>query len=490
MKTNNEINKEILETLTKIREDSPELLKFADEMNVTIPTEENPVINEIALLEYNNSLLAMAAGYIRYPSKHILIIGAGFAGLTLARKLNNNTNYTITLIDKNNFHQFQPLLYQVALANLDASNISFPLRNIFKKSKNVRIRVTTVTHINTHSKEVETLNGTINYDYLVIATGAQTNYFGNTLLEEHVFSMKSTFEALQIRNTLLQLFENAVSATNTQAKIVLSVVIVGGGPTGVELSGALAEMKNDTLPFEYPELNFSEMKIYLIEGSANLLSAMSSASSKKSKEYLEEMGVTVMLNSIVKGYDGSQVILQDESSIDSAFVIWAAGVKGNLPNGINPDFIVKSNQIKTDYYHRVIASENVFALGDIAYMESEVNPKGLPQLASVAIDQSVNLANNFLLLADNKPIRPFKYINKGSMATVGRNKAVVDLAKPRLSFQGFFAWLIWMTLHLFLLISFKNRLIVFINWLYKYFTHRQSLALLFPKLVRNTRDEV
>jgi NADH dehydrogenase len=482
MKTSDEINKEILETLTKMREDHPELLKFADEMTVTIPTEETPVVDEKALKDYNNSLLAMSAGYNKSPSKHIVIIGAGFAGLTLARKLNNHPNYTITLIDKNNYHQFQPLLYQVAMANLDASNISFPLRNIFEYSKNLRIRISTVTNINVKYKQIETENGLISYDYLVIATGAITNYFGNDQLEQHVFSMKSTFEAIQIRNTLLQHFENAVTANNTQTKIILSVVIVGGGPTGVELSGALAEMKNDSLPFEYPELNFAEMKIYLIEGSENLLSSMSPTSSNKAKEYLENLGVTVMLNTIVKGYDGKQIILQDESLIDSSFVIWAAGVKGNIPDGLNPNFISKSNQIKTDSYHQVFGAENVFALGDIAYMESELNPKGLPQLASVAIDQSINLANNFLRLAENKPLSKFKYVNKGSMATVGRNKAVVDLAKPKLSFHGFFAWLIWMTLHLFLLISFKNRLIVFINWLYKYFTRRQSLALLFPQL--------
>ena len=482
MKTKEELNKKILETTVKIQENYPELSKFEDEMTITIPTEEKPEISPSTLKDYNDSLQDMAAKYAKYSKKHIVIIGAGFAGLKLARMLNNHPNYTITLIDKINYHQFQPLFYQVAMANLDASNISFPLRNIFQKSKNVTIRLANVTNINAEKNNLETTNGNFTYDYLVIATGATTNYFGNDLIEKKAFPMKSTLEALQIRNTLLQHFEDALTANLINTKKLLSIVIVGGGPTGVELSGALAEMKTDSLPLEYPELNFAEMKIYLLEGSSTLLSAMSEASSQKANEYLQKLGVTVMLNTIVKEYDGKEVLLQDGSIIESTFVIWAAGVKGNIPSGIHPDFISKSNQIKTDCYNRVIATENVFALGDVAFIESELHPKGYPQLASVAIDQSKNLANNFIQLAKNKKIVPFQYVNKGSMATVGRNKAVVDLAKPKLSFQGFFAWFIWMTLHLFLLIGFKNRLIVFINWIYKYITHRQSLSLLYPSL--------
>jgi NADH dehydrogenase len=300
--------------------------------------------------------------------------------------------------------------------------------------------------------------------------------------------MKSTWEALEIRNILLSHFEDAISANDSNINKRLSIIIVGGGPTGVELSGALAEMKTDTLPVEYPELDFAEMKIYLLEGSPKLLSAMSETSSLKALEYLQKLGVTVMLNTVVKEYNGNQVLLQDGSTIESTFVIWGAGVKGNIPHGIHPDFITKSNQIKTDNFNRVLGTENVFAIGDVARIENELHPKGYPQLASVAIDQSQNLANNFLRMIKNKPIVPYHYINKGSMATVGRNKAVVDLAKPNLSFHGFFAWFIWMTLHLFLLIGFKNRLIVFINWIYKYFTHRQSLALLFPAITSKPQE--
>ncbi|GEP51093.1 NADH dehydrogenase [Flavobacterium noncentrifugens] len=421
--------------------------------------------------------------------KHIIVIGAGFAGLKLARELNNHPAYRITFIDKNNFHQFQPLFYQVAVANLDASNISFPLRNIFEKSDNVRIRVQTVTRINCCSKTVETVAGSISYDYLVVATGAATNYFGNDTMEKLTFPMKSTWDALQIRNTLLQRFEDAVLSKTTDVESSLSIIIVGGGATGVELSGALAEMKLDSLPVEYPELDFQKMRIYLIEGSKSLLANMSAASSKMARIYLESMGVTVQTEMHVKQYDGKQVILQDGTAIDSEFVIWTAGVKGNMPEGISENLITKSHQIITDPCNRIMESQDIFAIGDIACMISDDYPRGYPQLASVAIDQAKHLADNFKRLAKAKQSRPFLYKAKGSMATVGRNKAVVDLQRPRWSFQGFFAWLVWMTLHLFLLTGFKNRLVVFINWAYKYMTHRQSLSLLFVGIVRNDKQE-
>lgn len=485
MKTEKELNNEILETTRNIQENFPELLKFMDEMPVTIPNKETPEITTKILQDYNDSLQALVKGYNKDSTKHIVIIGAGFAGLKVARMLNNHPHYKITLIDKNNHHQFQPLFYQVAMANLDASNISFPLRNIFEKSKNVRIRVETVTHIHCEANCIETEKEKFNYDYLVIATGATTNYFGNKAIQEKTFPMKSTFEAVQIRNSLLQHLEDAVSTNNAKS---LSVVIVGGGPTGVELSGALAEMKKDSLPFEYPELNFADMKIYLLEGSSRLLANMSAVSSKKAREYLTQLGVTVETNATVEDYDGQTLLLQDKTEIQSTFVIWAAGVKGTIPNGINTDLITKTNQLKTDLFNRVTTFNNIFAVGDISFIQTELHPKGFPQLASVAIDQAKNVANNFIRLAKQKSIQAFDYHNKGSMATIGRNKAVVDLAKPKLSFQGFFAWIIWMTLHLFLLIGFKNRLVVFINWMFKYFTHRQSLALLFTQLSTKRPD--
>lgn len=416
--------------------------------------------------------------------KYIVIIGAGFAGLKLARMLNNHEAYHIILIDKNNYHQFQPLFYQVAMANLDASNISFPLRSIFKNSKNVSIRVETVVNINADDSKVETNCNTYNYDYLVIATGATTNFFGNESIASHSFPMKSTWDALQIRNALFKLLEDAVSSKVINNKKSLSVVIVGGGATGVELSGALAEMKRFSLPSEYPDLDFLQMKIYLIEGTGKLLGNMSHASSKSAKKYLEDLGVIVITNTFVNEYNGDVLQLSDGKRINSTLVIWAAGVQGYMPKGLSFAQITKTNQLKTNLFHKVIGKENVFALGDISFIETKANPKGFPQMAGVAIDRAKNLANNFIRMAKDEEILPYKYINKGSMATVGRNKAVVDLAKPAISFHGFFAWFIWMSLHLFLLIGFKNKIVVFINWVYKYVTHHQSLSIFFEPIVR------
>ncbi|MBC7425242.1 MAG: NAD(P)/FAD-dependent oxidoreductase [Bacteroidia bacterium] len=417
--------------------------------------------------------------------KHIIVIGAGFGGLKFARKLNNTKEYTITLIDRNNFHQFQPLFYQVATAGLDASNISFPLRNIFRASKNVRIRVEEVTAISTIDKTITTPTDTLSYDYLVLATGATTNFFNNETIKAHSFPMKSTAQALQLRNQIIGNLEEASRKTNVEdIKKLLTIVIVGGGPTGVELSGALSEMRRDTLPKEYPEINFSNMVIYLLEGSPKLLGNMSQASSESALGYLNKMGVVVKTSTVVKDYIEGNVILQDGSNIGSHLVIWAAGVKGTMPEGLINASISKSNLLKVDEFNKVIGYEEVYAIGDIASMESKKYPRGFPQLANVAIDQAKNLADNFMNQIKGKKAEPFEYFNKGSMATIGRNKAVVDLAKPKLSFQGFFAWFIWMTLHLFLLIGFKNKIIVFINWIYKYITHNQSLSLWYSTLAR------
>jgi len=420
--------------------------------------------------------------------KHIVIIGAGFAGLKLARELNNNKHYKITLIDKNNYHQFQPLLYQVATANLDASNVSFPLRTIFKNSKNVSVRITELKSINMDNNSIETDSGTIEFDYLVIATGADTNYFGNDELSKNAFPMKSTLEALQLRNHIIQNFESAsICKDEEELKRLLTIVVVGGGPTGIELSGALAEIKHEKLPGEYPELNIDKVKILLLEGSPGLLSAMREPSSKRSEEYLKNMGVIVKTNTIVKSYDGNKVTLNTGETIPSALVIWAAGIKGNVPAGINQTILAPGNRIMVDQMNRVQGFTHIFTLGDLAYMKTESHPKALPQLASVAIDQAKNLAINFKNMVANKPLEPYHYINKGNMATVGKNKAVVDLEFPKWSLGGFFAWFIWMSLHLFLLIGFKNRIVVFIHWVYKYVMRTQSLSLLFEPLLRRRK---
>ena len=418
----------------------------------------------------------------------VVIIGGGFGGLRLARSLNNKKGIDVTLIDKFNFHQFQPLFYQVATAGLDASNISFPLRKAFHGSKNIHFRMTELKEVKPLENKVVTVAEEFEYDVLVLATGADTNFFGNKDLVENAFPMKSTVEALQLRHRLIQNFEEALTARdeNTLQKL-LTVVIVGGGPTGVELSGAIADMKRFVLPKDYPEIDFSKMKIFLVEGSPKTLGNMSEKSSQQSRKYLEDLGVTVRTGTTVKDYDGNNVMLSDGETIPSSMVIWAAGIKGNVPAGIDQTLIVKGNRIKVDRYNKVIDSSNVYAIGDLAYMETPLYPHGHPQVASVAIAQGRVLGKNLVHAVAGRPQKEFEYHDKGSMATVGRNLAVVDIPKPKLHFGGFIAWLIWMSLHLFLILGVKNRLFVFLNWMVNYFTYDQSLRLIFPEFYRNKK---
>lgn len=415
----------------------------------------------------------------------LIILGAGFGGLRLARLLSNKPGFEITLIDQYNYHQFQPLFYQVATAALDASNISFPLRKAFQNSKNVHIRMAEVSGIDTVKKTVTTNEDSYTYDYLVIATGASTNFFGNKTLEQHAFPMKSTVEALQLRHKLIHNFEDALHADNAEElQQLMNIVVVGGGPTGVELSGAIAEMKKYVLPKDYPELDFSKMNIYLLEGTGKTLAAMSEQSSADSLKYLQRLGVTVMANSMVENYDGKIVNLKDGTTIHSSLVIWAAGIKGNIPAGVDQSLIARGNRIKVDKYNNVLQSQDVFAIGDIAYMEEEQFKNGHPQVAPVAIQQATLLAENLKRLQKGIALKEFKYKDKGAMATVGRNLAVVDVPKPKLHFGGFFAWLIWMGLHLMLILGVKNRFFVFTNWLYNYVTYDQSLRLIFKEFYR------
>ncbi len=423
----------------------------------------------------------------------LVIIGAGFGGLRLARKLNNKQGFDITIIDKFNYHQFQPLFYQVATAGLDASNISFPLRKVFHNSKNVRFRMAEVEYIQTENKIVKTNIGDFDYDALVIATGAGTNFFGNAGMEANAFPMKSTTEALQLRHRLLHNFEDAVNVKEPLARQrLMTVVVVGGGPTGVELSGAIADMKKYVLPKDYPELDFSTMKIYLLEGTGKTLGTMSEKSSKDSQHYLERLGVTVLTGSLLKEYDGKTALMQDGKTIETSLVIWAAGVKGNVPAGVNKELIARGNRIKTDRQCRVAGYENIFAIGDVAYMEEPAWPNGHPQVAPVAIQEADMLAHNLRFLemkSGGKQIEEFVYNDKGAMATVGRNLAVVDVPKPKLHFRGFFAWLIWMSLHLMLILGVKNRFFVFCNWVYNYFTKDQNLRLIFKEFYRENETK-
>ena len=416
----------------------------------------------------------------------VVIVGAGFGGLRLARKLNNKTGFEVILIDKVNYHQFQPLLYQVATAGLDASNISFPLRKVFQKSKNVRIRMAEVKEIIPSEHKVITSNEEIDYDVLVLATGTKTNFFGNQQLSENTFPMKSTVEALQLRHRLIRNFEEALLIKNPdELQRLMNIVVVGGGPTGTELSGALAEMKHYVLPKDYPELDFSKMNIYLLEGGPKTLGAMSQRSSEDSYKYLSRLGVKVMTSTIVNNFDGNNVQLKDGSSIPAKTVIWAAGVTGALPPGLDKTLMVRGNRLIVDRYSRLKDSTNIYVIGDLAYMETPKYPKGHPQLAATAIQQGTVLAKNLKrLLREDTRFEEFEYHDKGTMATVGRNLAVFDLPRPKLHFGGFIAWFIWMSLHLFLILGVKNRFFVFCNWIYNYFTYDQSLRLIFPEFYK------
>jgi NADH dehydrogenase len=408
--------------------------------------------------------------------KRIVILGAGFAGLNFAKQV-QDTDHEIVLIDQYNFHQFQPLFYQVATARLEPSSISFPLRKIFQRKKNVHVRVSKVHEIDLVRGVVVTEDqGDFEYDHLVIATGCTTNYFGNKQVEKYSYGMKSTIEAITIRNRILLNFEDALHTAPQDMEGLMNIVIVGGGPTGVEMAGALAEMKKYVLPRDYPDMDFSKLSIYLLEGTANTLANMSETSQRKSRVYLEEMGVTVWTNTLLQDYNGRDAVMKDGRTIRTCNLIWAAGVTGNVPPGIPKEVVVKGNRIKVDEYNRVAGFGNVYAIGDIAYAESKDWPKGHPQLANVAVNQGKHLAKNMKRLSSGESLLPFNYKNPGVMATIGKSKAVVDL--PKLSFQGFFAWAFWMALHLMLILSVRNKLFIFINWAINYFTNDTTLRLI------------
>lgn len=416
----------------------------------------------------------------------LVIAGGGFGGLRLARKLNNKKGIEVLLVDRFNYHQFQPLFYQVATAGLDASNISFPLRKVFQKSKNVRLRLADIQRVDPENKKLITNTGEITYDKLVIATGAGTNFFGNKELETHAFSMKSTVEALQIRHRLMENFERAtIEMDPVEIERLMNIVVVGGGPTGVELSGAIAEMRNYVLPKDYPELDFSKMKIYLLEGSGKVLGTMSEKSSEQALKYLQRLGVTVITNYLVANYDGKTLTNKEGSKIETATVLWAAGIKGHVPEGITKVEPVRGNRLPVNELNLLEPYNDIYAIGDVAAMTTSEYPNGHPQVAPVAIQMADNLASNLLAQLSGAGQKTFQYRDKGAMATVGRNLAVVDVPKPKLHFGGFLAWLVWMALHLMLILGVKNRLFVFLNWLYNYVTYDQSLRLIFREFHRS-----
>ena len=421
----------------------------------------------------------------------VIVAGAGFAGLQLVQKLSNKKGIEVWLIDKINYHQFQPLLYQVATAGLDASNISFPLRRAFQHSKNVHIRLAALQQIITEKKKIITDAGEFDYDVLVMATGAGTNFFGNNNIEKYSFPMKSTVEALRLRHRLIENFEMALIKKDTpEFEKYMNIVVVGAGPTGVEVSGALADMRNHILPKDYSEIDFTKMKIYLVEAGSKTLASMSEKSSNRSASYLDKLGVIIKTNISVNDYDGTEVKLSNGEIIPAAIVIWAAGIKGNIAAGIDKTLIAKGNRIKVDRYCHVQGITDVYALGDVAYMETPLYPNGHPQLANIALGQANVLAQNLIRQTNNNNHnqKMYEYSDKGTMATVGRNLAVVDIPKLGLHYGGILAWLTWMGLHLLLILGVKNKLQVFINWIYKYFTYDQSLRLFFKDTYREQKD--
>lgn len=403
--------------------------------------------------------------------RKIIVIGGGFAGIEFIKKI-DETLFDVLLIDKINHHQFQPLFYQVATSQLEPASISFPLRNIFKTKKNLQIRLAEVLSIDSANNKIKTTIGEFSYDILVIAIGCTTNFFGNDEIRSHAFTLKTTYDAINIRNHILQTFEDIISAEASDREGLLNLTIVGAGPTGVELAGAFAEIKNNILPKDYPDIDFTHFKITLIEGSKYTLNSMSISAKRISKIYLQKMGVKIITETFVKRYDGNRLELSNGNIIKSKTVIWAAGVIGNTIKGLPDNVQTVGNRIEVNRTNLVEGTKNIFAIGDIALMKTPKYPKGHPQVANVAINQARNLAFN---LNKNKSIE-FEYKDLGSMATIGRNKAVVDL--PHFKFKGYFAWLVWMFLHLMLILSVRNKLIIFINWVWAYLTKDTSLRLI------------
>lgn len=414
--------------------------------------------------------------------KRVVIIGGGFAGIQIAKGLKGH-GFQVVLLDRNNYHTFQPLLYQVATAGLEPDSIAGALRQLFNNYPDFYFRMAKVTEIQPEEQKINTLIGDLYYDYLVIANGSKTNYFGNQEMFNLTFPLKQIPQALNLRSQMLQNFEQTVLTRDPLEKDKLTnFVVVGGGPTGVEVSGALGELKKHVLPKDYPDIDFNIMNLHLVDAGPRLLAGMSEKASAKALKYLDAFDVKVKLNTFVKNYDGEEVTLSDGTVIPAKTVVWAAGVKGNIIDGI-PESSIERGRILVDDFSAVKGIKNMFALGDIAFMKTDRYPNGQPMLAPVAIQQGKLLARNLIRQSKNEAMKPFDYVDKGSMATVGRNKAVVDM--PKFTFGGFPAWLVWMFVHLLSIIGFRNRLVVFSNWVWNYFTYDRGTRLIIRTFVRN-----
>ena len=410
----------------------------------------------------------------------IIIIGGGFAGLEVAKGL-QESGAQVVLFDRFNHHTFQPLLYQVATSGLETSAIVFPFRKRFSNYSDFHFRLGEVTAVKPAENYMETSIGGIDYDYLIIATGATTNFYGNTELEARAMAMKTISDAITIRNQIIRNMEYALLYDDSEfMNSFLDFVIVGGGPTGVELAGALAELKNNVFPKDYPELDLSQMDIHLVEASPRLLNGMSEPAGRKAQEYLEKMGVKVKTGTAVKSYDGYHLEFANGSKLITKSVIWAAGVKGNPIPGLDASAVGRSNRLKVDEFNRVRGYENIFAIGDVAVMEGDPDyPNGHPMMAPPGMQQGKRLAKNLKRILKGKNMKPFRYFDKGAMATVGRHKAVVDMKGLRL--QGFLAWYIWMFVHLMSIVGFKNKIMTFWSWTWSYLSFDRSNRLIIGK---------
>lgn len=417
----------------------------------------------------------------------VVIVGGGFGGLALAKQL-KHAPVKIILLDRHNYHTFQPLLYQVATGALEAETITFPFRRVFQDQDNFSFALTEVRTIHQDRNVIETAIGEFSYDYLVLATGADTNFFGNKQLEHFSMGMKSVPEALNIRSMILQSFEAAsIEKDPLEKEELMTFVVVGGGPTGVELAGALAEFKNHILERDYPTLDDCDMKVVVVEGKSTVLGVMSEKASTTAQQYLKDMGVILHNGVHVKSFDGELLTIDDGQSIRTRNVLWAAGVVGQFPDGINSDCIVRGKRIQTDEINRIKNATNIFAIGDVAAMITPSTPNGHPGVAQVALQQGEHLAKNLLALIENKKTVPFNYNDKGSMATVGRNKAVADIEKFK--FTGIIAWLLWSFVHIFSLLGNQNKINVFLSWVGRYFTYNGPSRIIIRPFSRESMTE-
>ena len=410
----------------------------------------------------------------------IVIIGGGFAGINLAKELANQKGIEVTLVDKNNYIFFPPLIYQVATAFLEPSSISYPFRKFFAGKKNLQFRLGELQKVIPSENKIILNNGELQYDYLVFATGAETNFFGMENVKKNAIPMKTLNDALEMRNALLKNLEKAAICKDIRKRRkLLTIVIAGGGPTGVEVSGMFAEMRKNILLKEYPELETSASNIYLVDGGDALLSPMSKDSQKETLEAITKLGVIVKLNTRVVDYKDDTVFFADGQTIQTKNLIWAAGISAREFEGIPTESYGRGKRMTTDAFHKVDFTQNIYAIGDTSIQFNDTDfPNGHPQVAQVAIQQGINLADNFKAILQNKPKQAFKYKDKGSMAIIGKNKAVVDLPKSKIHFKGFFAWLVWLFVHLMSLISYRNRINTFYHWMIAYLSKDQSLRMI------------